>query len=154
MSVYKLLSFLEKVPLWCRLVMAVGWYAFIWYLTELPQAGSQNTKQAIMQAGGSEEAHFVFRTTSHFFVFGIQALLVYYILCPSFLFKKGMFLAVLLVILCLGTLDEFHQSFVPGRLPRGVDVIKDVIGALLFLCAAFVAKYFLKHTSSELNTTV
>jgi VanZ family protein len=37
------------------------------------------------------------------------------------------------IALAYGVLDEFHQSFVPGRSPDIFDVLADVLGASLFL---------------------
>jgi VanZ family protein len=34
--------------------------------------------------------------------------------------------------LLVGSLDEWHQSFVPGRISAGIDVLIDTCGALLF----------------------
>jgi VanZ family protein len=34
--------------------------------------------------------------------------------------------------------DEYHQSFVPGRSPRGMDVGIDALGAVLGLLPAFI----------------
>ncbi len=36
-----------------------------------------------------------------------------------------------LLCFCYALSDEFHQSFVPGRSPSGLDVLADVCGALL-----------------------
>ena len=38
---------------------------------------------------------------------------------------------VLLLCLAYGVLDEWHQSFVPGRTPDALDVRNDMIGAAL-----------------------
>ena len=39
--------------------------------------------------------------------------------------------ATVLLCFCYGISDEFHQSFVPGRSPSGLDVLADVCGAML-----------------------
>jgi VanZ family protein len=45
------------------------------------------------------------------------------------------------VVLAIGyaVLDEFHQSFVPGRHPSATDIGLDLIGAVLFVLAAWHA---------------
>lgn len=40
-------------------------------------------------------------------------------------------IAVVLFCLCYGVTDEFHQSFVPGRMPSCADVAADALGGLL-----------------------
>jgi len=39
----------------------------------------------------------------------------------------------LLIAIVYGALDEFHQWFVPGRIPDVFDLIADTAGAVLFL---------------------
>lgn len=147
MLVYKLLNQLGKTPLWIRIVLAVAWYGFIWTLTEWPQATPDNTMQVIGQAGGSYEttegANFAFRTSSHFFVFGVQAVLLLFMLDPRLRKNVRLICVVLLCTISLGIVDEFHQSFVPGRQPRALDVLKDGIGALLFLWLVLRVKVFM-----------
>lgn len=133
MLVYKLLDQLGKTPLWIRIVLAVAWYGFIWALTEWPQSTPDNTMQVIAEAGGPEEANTVFRTSSHFFVFGVQAVLLFFMTDPCLERNKVTIAIVLAMTICLGIIDEVHQSFVPGRQPRALDVFKDAVGAALFL---------------------
>lgn len=47
--------------------------------------------------------------------------------------KTTLSVKLLVVILCIvyGITDEFHQSFVPGRMPDAADIRNDAIGALL-----------------------
>jgi VanZ family protein len=42
----------------------------------------------------------------------------------------------------LGILDEFHQSFIPGREPSVRDVIADAVGACAGACVAAIAVAF------------
>ncbi len=44
-----------------------------------------------------------------------------------------------------GLLDEFHQSFVPGRVPDGMDVLADGLGMTL----ALVAGYFIHQWTAR-----
>jgi VanZ family protein len=148
MLVYKLLNQLARTPLWIRIVLAIAWYAFIWLLTDWPQSTPENTLQIIQQSGGPEEANFVFRTSSHFFVFGVQAILLLFVLAPTFVKDKKRIAIVLLATICLGAIDEVHQSFVPGRQPRALDVFKDGIGAIIFLWLLFWVKSEMKKRFS------
>lgn len=58
---------------------------------------------------------------------------------------RGARAAVVVTLLCgsFGVLDEFHQSFVPGRFPSAVDVALDALGgalaAVTWPCVARVA---------------
>ena len=46
----------------------------------------------------------------------------------------------LLIAAGYGVLDEFHQSFVPGRSPDVFDALADVLGASLFLLTLWIWK--------------
>lgn len=144
MPVYKLLNQLRKTPLWIRIVLAIAWYGFIWLLTEWPQSTPENTLSVIQQSGASNEvnggANLIFRTSSHFFVFGIQASLLLFVFSPTFRRDNRYVALAVICAICLGIVDEIHQSFVPGRQPRALDVIKDGIGAILFLWIFFWLK--------------
>jgi len=144
MLVYRLHNQLARTPLWLRIVLAIGWYGFIWLLTEWPQSTPENTWQVIQQSGGPEEANTVFRTSSHFFVFGVQAILLLFVLDPTFVKDKKSITIALLGTIFLGALDEVHQSFVPGRQPRALDVFKDGTGAVIFLWLLFWVKSEMK----------
>lgn len=171
MSIYKLLDRLSRLSGPFRLLIACVWYGVIFLLTELPAAESTHTGkviQAIVQPilalfhrGAVPVAvldatvgwvNFVFRTGSHMFVFGVQGLLVYFYLRPNMTFKWATYLLVVIGIGILGTLDEIHQSHVPGRMPNVVDVVKDCCGALLFIFIA-TRKHKRYHSKARLATT-
>ncbi len=86
----------------------------------------------------------------HFINFGILSLLY---LCGM---KKGIrlsdaklrvFILSLLVSVFYAAVDEYHQSFVPGRHPLVTDVFIDASGAFTFLFAIF----FLRRRTSSQN---
>lgn len=136
----------SKVPFCIRLLLPILWYGLIFYITEQPGADSLSTQLAM------EELHTkvnetvqlaeiwflqpqfwngVLRIGSHLFMFGILGILFYYLLEPSLRFNKKTFLiSIFLVALC-GISDEVHQSFVPERFGNVVDVLKDVLGAVV-----------------------
>jgi VanZ family protein len=84
--------------------------------------------------------------------------LAYGMLAISFLFGLHPFaspynrllLAISAVLFCTfyGLIDEFHQSFIPGRLPSFWDVAADGFGAL----AAAGAWYMKRHDSRAENS--
>jgi VanZ family protein len=45
--------------------------------------------------------------------------------------SRVVMVATVLFCFCYALSDEFHQSFVPGRSPSGLDVLADVCGALI-----------------------
>jgi len=58
--------------------------------------------------------------------------------------------AALLLSVCYGITDEFHQAFVPGRHPDIWDLIRDSTGALIaLLIICFVKKKKIYKRSSD-----
>jgi len=91
------------------LVLALGWMGVLWYFSSLPATG------AGLPHPWDKGAH----------------LLAYALL--GFLLGRGLgglypafFLAAL-----YGLVDEWHQSFVPGREAFGLDLLADFLGAYL-----------------------
>ena len=152
---------LEKTPLLLRILLPVLWYGFIFFLTELPYAAGSNTRDTISEIIEKNQPgldtftianriNFAFRTSAHFFMFGILANLVYFSLKPDFNFNKRTYWLVVIVIIgILGGLDEFHQSFKPGRQPRIEDVLIDCSGAVALLFSALWLKC--RYLSKYLN---
>ena len=52
----------------------------------------------------------------------------------------------------IGSLDEWHQSFIPGRTSTSTDVLIDTSGALLFNLIFWLSRYL--HRRSLLNNRV
>jgi VanZ family protein len=125
------MTWLEKTPLLVRLVLALGWFCIIFLITETPEASSEHTLHIVQEAGGEEWLNGVFRVCAHLFMFGVQGLLVYFLLNPNLFYDKKKLLLSLFVVVLLATLDEFHQSMMPGRFPRLVDVFTDLVGAVV-----------------------
>ncbi len=69
---------------------------------------------------------------AHFFVFGLVATALLRSLSPALpLRTPGRILLTVLVVSCIGGLDEFRQSFTPGRFPEVADWIADTLGAVV-----------------------
>lgn len=69
----------------------------------------------------------------HFLVYGVLALLSAHGAArtwPQWSLARGFVLAVVAATLW-GALDEFHQSFVPGRSSDVADLLADTLGAIL-----------------------
>jgi VanZ family protein len=100
----------KRFVLWA---MAIGWMAVIFGLSSLH--------------GSSVPSRF--STLAHFGVYAVLgALYVFALRAPERRWPAAI-LAVILASL-YGVTDEFHQSFVPGRVPDPVDWLVDTAGAL------------------------
>lgn len=78
--------------------------------------------------------HIFVRKTAHFTVYGLLSLLAFYSWRAT-LPRRARWtftwsILALLVTLVAGSLDEFHQIFVPSRGPSPYDVMLDVMGAM------------------------
>jgi VanZ family protein len=54
---------------------------------------------------------------------------------PPFWLQRSRWLAATVVLFCLlhGVVDEYHQSFIPGRMVSGADLLADTLGGGLSL---------------------
>lgn len=50
--------------------------------------------------------------------------------------RTGLILPAVLIAAVYGVSDEFHQSFIPGRMASVSDIVADGVGALVGACAA------------------
>ena len=156
----------EKTPLYIRIILPVLWYGFIFFLTELPFADGNNTRDAISNALSKSKIEnidtfevsgiidAIFRSSAHFSMFGIQSILMFFLIKPSFKFDKKVFWTVGVIIIgILGTMDEFHQSFVPERKPRIEDVLIDISGGLILLYSTLWLKsrYFNNYQNKNIS---
>ena len=69
----------------------------------------------------------------HLVAYGILAAAFLYALHPFARSSNHTVISVMAVIFCVlyGLTDEFHQSFIPGRVVSLLDVVADGLGALL-----------------------
>ena len=63
----------------------------------------------------------------HVLAFGTMALLA------GMAFPNRSLPLILLLIICIGSADEFHQMFIPGRQPGLDDLAADFVGGLIVL---------------------
>lgn len=89
--------------------------------------------EAPLQAASVEFLSFFERKAAHMFLYFILALLVYFALCP--LFRRRAVRTALAALACglLASLDEYHQTMVPGRSGELRDVLVDLCGAAVML---------------------
>jgi VanZ family protein len=74
----------------------------------------------------------------HFFAFGLYSWTIILGITVGFQRQLTLYkiVAAFLIVTAYGLLDEFHQSFVPGRTASFQDVLADALGALVFLLVA------------------
>lgn len=72
---------------------------------------------------------FLLRKSAHFFIFGLLALAVYYVL-PKFRQRTAV---AFMITVGFAMADEYHQSLTGGRTASVQDVILDASGAITFL---------------------
>ncbi|MDC3250089.1 VanZ family protein [bacterium] len=82
----------------------------------------------------------------HFWGYGFLTLTIAYALPSKFVAKRiGLsWVLVILFVASWGALDEFHQSFVPGRQVDLEDWKADVMGAVVFSSLFFAGLIFKK----------
>ena len=72
----------------------------------------------------------------HATAYGVLAATVIFAMLPWSRHQEGrMAFGILIFCLLYGLSDEFHQSFIPGRFPSGMDIVADGLGAALVLIA-------------------
>lgn len=93
---------------------------------EIPYWG---IKVSIAERGYYEFVEFLIRKGTHFFTFGLIAIVIYAVL-PKWNFRKviAAFLTLLVAII-----DEVHQSLTSGRTASSQDVMLDMAGAVTAL---------------------
>ena len=74
---------------------------------------------------------FLLKKSAHVVEYAIFATLFYRALVAYGVFVKMAGGYSVIISMLYGVSDEFHQSFTPGREPRGRDVVFDTIGAVL-----------------------
>jgi len=98
-----------------------------------------DTVVSVEERGYFKFVEFLIRKLTHFVGFGCIALGIY------FAWGKRRFAAGVAIAgtAFIAILDEFRQSFTPGRMMSGQDVILDTAGAIVFVgIVVFVKKIF------------
>jgi VanZ family protein len=96
---------------------------------------------SIEERGYFPFVEFLIRKLTHFIGFGCIALGLY------FAWGKRRFAAIIAIIgtTVIAMLDEFRQSFTPGRTMSGQDVLVDAAGAIVFVGAVVVLRKLFKN---------
>ncbi|MDQ0974616.1 VanZ family protein [Neobacillus niacini] len=126
-------------------IAAIIWMTAIFFFTQLPYFTGEKTSEVIQKVVVAEQKtinktpstdhtdinklNLIVRKATHIVVFGILAILLYKALETNrFAYILSWTLTVLYAIT-----DEWHQSFMPGRVAAYQDVLFDSVGALVAL---------------------
>lgn len=143
--------------LW-RFLLPAGWYAVIFrfsaqtaavsgelsdrLLYRLLEAGSAmfHSLTAEGQTAVVEFLSFYERKAAHMFLYFVLLGLVLFALGPWLRSAPRRAAAALAICAVLSALDEFHQTFVPGRSGQVRDVLVDLAGGACFLLVWFLIR--------------
>jgi VanZ family protein len=96
------------------------------------------------------EIHHVIRKCGHFVEYFILSLLVLRGIRAGRRNTRIVWaLAAIAIVACYASLDEFHQTFVPGRTPAVADVLLDTIGGI---CAQIAVALVISKKSMSCST--
>ena len=139
---------MTKKSLW-RFLPPAAWYGVIWFFSSQTGTESQEVSDGVLGLFGydiqnslmalSALLSFLVRKAAHMGVFFVlTGLLVFALwrLVKNPALRGG---AALCLCALLAGLDEFHQTFVPGRSGTPRDVLVDVLGGACFLLFWFLA---------------
>jgi VanZ family protein len=136
---------MQKNKWW--ILLTIIWIIAIYFFTELPSFNGQSTQEVINKTAVANEVtqhvvspqtgtfitlgelNILFRKSAHIFVFGVLAILFFKCFAPI---KFSYVLAWVFTVL-YAIFDEWHQSFVPGRVASMKDVMFDSFGAMVAL---------------------
>lgn len=141
----------NKFVLW---ILVFTWCGMIYYFTESSMFTGANTASWISEIvqklplghvdhinDGFLSWNSIVRKLAHLLVFGLLAVLVWRAFYPR---RFAMVGAWVFTVVC-AALDEWHQSFQPGRTALLSDVVIDACGAGI---ALFVVRIYLRGTCS------
>lgn len=96
-----------------------------------------------------ENTQYIIRKLAHFSIYALLGLLLM-CLAETFDFTNArrMILSLLIGIL-YASLDEFHQSFVPGRTASFTDILIDVFGIVVGILIIFFGLKILKNIKNR-----
>lgn len=107
----------------------IAWYGLITYLSHQPKLpGPEDSWWA-----------FVWFKTAHLIVYALLgwfSLLAWHVTTNWSLRDRRLLILVASFVFMLAALDEWHQSFIPGRGPHVRDVLIDLVGAGAVLWSA------------------
>ncbi|WP_127837379.1 VanZ family protein [Clostridium prolinivorans] len=138
-------------------LLVVAWMIVIFIFSNQPgDISDKNSKFVIyvfnllgldLNSTFGDLANFIVRKGAHFTEYFILYMFLYNAFIESFSFKKSLIFS-LIIVFFYASLDEFHQSFVPGRGPAFRDVLIDTMGGITALGIRYIfhiQKFFRKQ---------
>jgi VanZ family protein len=132
----------KSLPVWARLGVVACWLA-IGYFASTARFSGEHTRPLLARVvravglpdGLIDVLNLALRKTAHLCEYaGLAAIVVWVIAgVRSAGVRRNWFWIALAAVALAGALDEFHQSFEPGRDSSLRDVLIDVCGGLLLL---------------------
>ncbi|MFN8138836.1 MAG: VanZ family protein [Fimbriimonadales bacterium] len=129
------------------IIVTLAWWSLILYLSG-PPGGSDWTRELLARwfgfSGGSlETANLVVRKAAHVTYYGVLCGLLSAVLFQFLTCRIRTIVYACVLVLATATLDEWRQSFTPGRTGVWTDVLYDLLGvaiaAALYFRIAFRA---------------
>lgn len=106
-----------------RWAMLLGWLFIIFMFSQQPDYGHT----------AASWGEFIARKLAHIIEYAILAILIYGVFTATGSVTKKHLAWVLVFSIVFATIDEYHQTFVPGRSGVMTDVLVDTIGAIMGL---------------------
>ena len=133
------------------ILSAMIWMVLIFFFTQLPYFTGEKTSSVIEKVVETEQdisqpsskesndinvniLNLIVRKTTHVIVFGILAFLLFKSLEPN----KSAYILSWFITFLYAITDEWHQSFMEGRVASFKDVMLDSFGAALVLLLVFL----------------
>lgn len=112
-------------------VLVAVWAGMIFWFSDQPD----------LTVSSNDFADLVLRKAAHMFVFGVLLVLVWSMLRDTFGVRdiRRRIVLSLVLVLAYAISDEYHQTFVEGRVGHASDVAIDMTGALIALVALMTA---------------
>jgi VanZ family protein len=146
------------------MLAAIGWMTSMFLVTQLPYFTGENTAKVIQKGVVTEthstnaqsvdpvninELNLMIRKITHVIVFGILAFLLYKTLAA---YRFSYILSWILTVI-YAVSDEWHQSFIPGRVAAYKDVLFDSLGAFLALFLIYIISKKKNDTVNKENAS-
>lgn len=145
-----------------NLLLIILWMLFIFVMSAQTGVESGNTSDRIVQLIGAigidvesslgETIHFLIRKAAHFFEYFILSLLCYNYL-RAFMEGKKKYIWSIIISFLYACSDEFHQTFVPGRVGSFMDVFIDTLGASAAMLFVYLYHFMKNNLENGLEMT-
>jgi VanZ family protein len=132
-----------------RWLMVLSWMVIIFVFSAQNSYNSSNNNRFIVDVFNGlginideilrGQANFIIRKLAHMTEYFILFLLVFNALKMDVKFRRNLLLSIV-VVFVYASLDEIHQSFVPGRACMFTDVLIDTAGAGIALVEKVIVK--------------